>query len=132
VVGRVGRAGCRQLGQPVRPQLHAAREYATTNARKWLILLCEALLREFALPLIRLDIARVAVPIEAFARQDRLCPVVGRRFGRRDPSSSAAFRSDAATHAAYTRSVVAPPPPWPRRPATVRRSTPAESSSVAE
>lgn len=81
---------------------------------------------------IRLDIARVAVKTEAFARQDRLSYVVGRRFGRREPSSSAAFRSDAATHAAYTRSVVAPPPPWPRRPATVRRSTPAESSSVAE
>jgi hypothetical protein len=31
-----------------------------------------------------------------------------------------------------TRRVVAPPPPWPRRPATVRMSTPALISPVAE
>src|SRR5437870_9613632 len=34
-------------------------------------------------------------------------------------------RSHSPTQAAYTRRVVAPPPAWPRRPATVRRSTPA-------
>jgi hypothetical protein len=41
-------------------------------------------------------------------------------------------RSAWSTQAAYTLSVVAPPLPWPRRPATVRTSTPAAMSSVAE
>jgi hypothetical protein len=55
-------------------------------------------------------------------------------FGRvmRLPRISAARRSDSPTQAAYMRSVVAPPPPWPSRPATVRRSTPAVRGSVAE
>lgn len=48
------------------------------------------------------------------------------------PKISAARRSDSTTNAAYSRSVVEPPPPWPSRPATVRRSTPAVSSAVAE
>lgn len=48
----------------------------------------------------------------------------------RPPITRAASRSESSRHAAYTRSVVTPPPAWPRRPATVLRSTPAVSSSV--
>lgn len=49
-----------------------------------------------------------------------------------EPSTSAALRSASVTNFVYTRSVVLPPPPCPSRPATVRRSTPELSSSVAE
>ncbi len=54
------------------------------------------------------------------------------RAGIREPRLPAARWSDSATKAAYTRSVVVPPPLCPSRPATVRTSTPAAISSVAE
>lgn len=54
------------------------------------------------------------------------------RTGMRPDRVLAARWSASETQAAYTRRVVAPPPPCPRRPATVRGSTPAEISSVAE
>jgi hypothetical protein len=71
-------------------------------------------------------------PLQAAVSSDQSSDL-GNRFGRvrRLPRMSAARRSASATQAAYTRSVVTPPPPWPSRPATVRMSTPAVMSSVA-
>ena len=57
---------------------------------------------------------------------------VAERAGIRPESTDAALWSASLSHAAYTRRVVEPPPPWPRRPATVRMSVPAAMSSVAE
>jgi hypothetical protein len=56
----------------------------------------------------------------------------GSAFGIKAAMTVAAFRSASSTQAAYTFNVVAPPLPSPRRPATVRMSTPAAIGSVAE
>jgi hypothetical protein len=54
------------------------------------------------------------------------------RLARSSPASSSAARWSAGrVRCAYTLSVIDPPPAWPRRPATVRRSIPAASIWVA-